>query len=1011
MGNRSWLYFEHSSHAADEGDDTEETSATAIAEANNNFPVLWQILLAEGAAADAIDTQRVFGDAGTDNLASDARAALARIRRLHAFVERHPMLHTLPQVALQFEALVLHLAALIDQAPDDAPVRLSANLDELSWLGGGCGSESFIERNRRECNARWSEVRRCIDSGNHPGVDAALGIQRFADWEAWAWQFGFGGIQHSYFDGSEPPRDERFADFEAEEDGDDGNGDEGRDWDNHLGGDLWRFEVDGRWGVLRVENEGGDGGGNGGDYGSDSDSDCDGEKRGATRTTVVEPAWDDIRPAGADDARLLWISLAGRSGLLLADADAPRVLLEPQLDEDWNFEDGIATALVGDRIGLLRTDGTWLLKPSVDEAWSFAEGMVRARVGERIGYVDLQGRWAIEPRFAEADDFAPGGLAPARIDEGGWGLVRASGEWAVPPHFELLQWRHDWEAFEAAREGRTGLLDARGRIAIEPLYAQVELLEEYPVELLACADDAAMEREHAPRPKRFAVERAEGECGLLDAPGRTLVPFEYGLFETLEPLSGEERAHALVRRDLVRVASKGDRKAKNAPWLRGIYDIAAGRELVPCRHRTIQPLTWGTEDIGWLVAEPLPRAAKAAKPAKGQLAVGILRGDGATLHPQAYAWIAQPVSVSDGWYAVLVRSELRKRWSAGEPVKAARNDRDVYVWLHADGREQAHAEYMAERHAAGDMQAAYALACHLRDGEGVDADPLEALRWMARAAGVREPRDAPSTASPGGLPEAMRELSAMLRSDSAGIGIGADGDGDGDAVTARAWLLHALAHGGADDGATHAQLGFMLYEGLGGARDLAGGLRHYEAAAERGDTMALFNLGVAHKLGEPGEPDLVRAIGFFRRADEAGDADATLQLGSTLRQHAVALAGQGHSETEVNALHAEAIYALQKLAEDDDQCLQGWACYELGLMRLRGQGAPRDADAAERWLLAGAALDDCDENLESQRHCIEALAETLYGEAGSPLFDAGKARAWTGRLAALPAATTSDAPE
>jgi hypothetical protein len=431
MGNRSWLYFEHSSHAADEGDDTEETSATEIAEANNNFPVLWQILLAEGAAADAIDTQRVFGDAGTDNLASDARAALARIRRLHAFVERHPMLHTLPHVALQFEALALHLAALIDQAPDDAPVRLSANLDELSWLGGGSGSESFIERNRRECNARWSEVRRCIDSGNHPGVDAALGIQRFADWEAWAWQFGFGGIQHSYFDGSEPPRDERFADFEPEED-DDGNGDEDRDWDNHLGGDLWRFEVDGRWGVLRIENEGGDGGGNGGDYGSDSDSDgdSDGEKRGATRTTVVEPAWDDIRPAGADDTRLLWISLAGRSGLLLADADAPRVLLAPQLDEDWNFEDGIATALVGDHIGLLRTDGTWLLKPSVDEAWSFAEGMVRARVGERIGYVDLQGRWAIEPRFAEADDFAPGGLAPARIDgaAGGWCARAVNGQ-------------------------------------------------------------------------------------------------------------------------------------------------------------------------------------------------------------------------------------------------------------------------------------------------------------------------------------------------------------------------------------------------------------------------------------------------------------------------------------------------------------------------------------------------------------------------------------------------------
>src|SRR5688572_1502675 len=98
MGNRSWLYLEHRLSGDDDGADPEETSADEIAEANNNFPVLWQLLLADGAAGDAIDHQRVFGDAGTDNLASDAHAALARIRQLHAFVERHPMLHTLPQI-------------------------------------------------------------------------------------------------------------------------------------------------------------------------------------------------------------------------------------------------------------------------------------------------------------------------------------------------------------------------------------------------------------------------------------------------------------------------------------------------------------------------------------------------------------------------------------------------------------------------------------------------------------------------------------------------------------------------------------------------------------------------------------------------------------------------------------------------------------------------------------------------------------------------------------------------
>jgi uncharacterized protein len=974
MGNRSWLYLEHSLCGA--GADNEELSANEIAEANNNFPVLWQLLLAEGAASDAIEHQRVFGDAGTDNLASDAHAALARVRQLQAFVERHPMLHTLPQIALQFEALALHLAELIDQVPHASAPRFSANLDELSWLDGETDGEGFIERNRRECNERWTEVRRCIDSGDHPGVDAALGIQRFADWESWAWEFGFGSLSHPYFNGYEAPRDERFADFEPEENDEDGY--ERPDYDNHLGGELWRFEVGGRWGVMRMVH--------------DDD--------GSRRTTVVEPAWDDIRYAGGSDRRLLWISQGGRSGLLLADAQAPRVLLEPQLDEVWAFEDDIATALVGDHIGLLRADGSWLLAPSVDEVWSFVEGRVRARVGERIGYIDLQGRWAIAPQFKEAEDFTPFGLAPALGDEDGWGLVRAGGDWAVPPGFELLRWRHDWEAFEATRSGKAGLLDAQGRVVIEPEYAQVELLEEYPIELLTTEDDdAANERgAQARRPKRFVVERKDGLCGLIDGQGRLVVPFDYGRFETLEPLTGQERAHAMVQRDLVRVASKGRRTAKNAPWLRGIYDVAAGRELVPCRHRTLQPLAWGTEDIGWLVADPAPRGAKVEK---GQLAVGVLRADGTVLHPQAYPWITAALSVSDSWLATAVRSELRKCWSAGEPVQAARNDTGLYVWLHADGREQPHAEYMAARHAAGDLRAAYELACHLRDGEGVERDPREALRWMARGAGVREPDDAPATASPHGLPAAMCELSKMLRWDTAGIGA--------DAALARAWLLHAIAHGGADDDAAHAVLGYMLCEGQGGERDLERGVRHYELAAEKNNTMALFNLGVAHELGGLGEPDLERAIGYFRRGHEAGDASATLQLGRTLCRRAEALAEQGPGEAEVNVLYAEALYALQKLAQNDARRQQGWACYELGWMRFKGQGALQDAAAAERWLLTGAALDNCEEKLESQRACMKSLARSFYGDPESPLFDEDKAREWAQRLLALPA-TTSDAP-
>jgi hypothetical protein len=205
-------------------------------------------------------------------------------------------------------------------------------------------------------------------------------------------------------------------------------------------------------------------------------------------------------------------------------------------------------------------------------------------------------------------------------------------------------------------------------------------------------------------------------------------------------------------------------------------------------------------------------------------------------------------------------------------------------------REQSHTEHMAARHAAGDMRAAYELACHLRDGEGIDADPLEALRWMARAAGVASPATHPRPHRPTACP---RPCASWRRCCAGTRRASASPMRSRRAVTVV--VAVPLRTAARTMPATQAQLGFALYEGLGGERDLEGGVRHYEVAAERNNAMALFNLGIAHKLGEPGDPDLVRAIGYFRRAEEAGDADATLQIGSTLRQHALALAEQGHA--------------------------------------------------------------------------------------------------------------------
>lgn len=198
MGNRSWLYLQ-----AGDGDDAR---TIALAESNNHFPLLWRVLLADGGAGDAITDQRVFGDAGTPNLTSDARAALARLSRLASFVVAYPLPGDDPALARQFDAVVRHLGESIEALGDaHGAARFSANLDELSWLDGGDPND-YIDQERDTCTRLWWQVVNCMDFRDVRGVRDALEIELPPDWRDWAWGFGFGGLLHHYFVRQEPPR-------------------------------------------------------------------------------------------------------------------------------------------------------------------------------------------------------------------------------------------------------------------------------------------------------------------------------------------------------------------------------------------------------------------------------------------------------------------------------------------------------------------------------------------------------------------------------------------------------------------------------------------------------------------------------------------------------------------------------------------------------------------------------------------------------------------------------------
>ena len=632
MGNRSWLYLQD--------DDPDSGYAPApIAEANNNFPTLWKILLAQGNAGDAIRAQRVFGDADTPNLTSNALQALERVHRLSACLTHHPLYRTLPELARQFEGLERYLAGCIEKAAATDPQRLcfSANLDELSWLGTEPPAR-FIERMGAECDACWHQVEAVLDTPADPALLAVLEVPAFDDWRSWAWSFGFGCLSHSYFDWQDPPRAESFTEYLDTE-------------AMHLADDFWRVKgADGRWGVC-VEEKG-------------------------VRKVLVEPVWDDIGwdPCDPEDC-LVWVGRGDRIGLLKIDGEKIHVLLEPQLDTAYDFEwvrdaSGehpvrVVKVEIGGRHGLLRDDGSWLFEARADSIGDFTSGYAAVCVDGRCGFIDTSGHWVVEPQYEAAQAIASCGLAIVR-KQGSWGAVTLAGAWGIEPAWDEMVWHEDTERFIVTRNGRKGLLDPQGREIIEPVYPDLR---------------AVQFAEAGPRGEgvmmvngsyRFVAQREDKSIGLFDSDGRLLMPFDYQRVDSIYPAYDlPDRAPTSVV-GAVKVGRKQGRR-----WLYGVYDTVRGRQLLPCRYRQLHLMAWNGRRY-WLLVEP--------QASSGRELVGVAHEDGAWLHAPRYEWIGMQVSNENGAMEFLAH-EMSRIWSENDAIEAVR-DTGEEARLFGDGRAE-----------------------------------------------------------------------------------------------------------------------------------------------------------------------------------------------------------------------------------------------------------------------------------------------------------------------------------
>lgn len=362
-------------------------------------------------------------------------------------------------------------------------------------------------------------------------------------------------------------------------------------------------------------------------------------------------------------------------GVRVGPADGGPVVLAPQFDAVWAFEDGVATVLKDDKLGLIDTGGRALMPCVLDEVWSYAQGLVMARVGEQIGFVDKQGAWAIPPRFESAGDFSPGGLAPA-YEAGQWGLIDQHGAWRVPPQWDDINWEDALHAYVTQRGAMEGLIDVQGRQVLDAVYDAMG-----PVDT---ETDAAAQ--WAIGRMLIRVLTGDNQRGIVDGQGNVRVPVAYTDLGDIVWLPSDDPAEitpapAGQAGRYVRVLQCEEHTEWDA-WFQGVYDMREAREVVPCAQQMVFGLKWGAA-YGWLCAAA-PETPSGHSP--DGLHVGIAAADGAWLHEPVYAWIGAPASLRTADGIDGGPPEIARQWGQGLAVRAARADTGALEWLYPDGR-------------------------------------------------------------------------------------------------------------------------------------------------------------------------------------------------------------------------------------------------------------------------------------------------------------------------------------
>jgi hypothetical protein len=113
--------------------------------------------------------------------------------------------------------------------------------------------------------------------------------------------------------------------------------------------------------------------------------------------------------------------------------------ITPMFDGAFDFHEGLAAVIVGDKVGYIRRDGSFAIPPIHHSASGidFSNGLAAIRVKGKVGFMDKTGKIVIQPIYDDVYAFSDG-LAPVELG-GKWGYVDKSGKLALPIQYQFAQ--------------------------------------------------------------------------------------------------------------------------------------------------------------------------------------------------------------------------------------------------------------------------------------------------------------------------------------------------------------------------------------------------------------------------------------------------------------------------------------------------------------------------------------------------------------------------------------------